>query len=156
MHSRNAIKGASIKAVRDPDAMKSLHGFRQRAGKLGGKRGNRKRTKKGGADTLRPRPGNAHKLRFNACKLPASTSRTSLLHYSSGRWWKWVGDGVPVVWRRARGGCGPWPLGGCVASRCVSRNCHFALEQFRVGVAWLAWVPVRVARQIDTKEWPMT
>jgi len=93
-----AITGERIKAARDPGAMKSLIGMCQKAwgvGKVVGKRHRKKGFGMGmgmgmgvrmegsepGAGTLRPRPGNAHKLRFNACKLPASTSWTSLLHY---------------------------------------------------------------------------
>lgn len=104
MHIGRAIKGERIKAAGDPVAMKRPSGTcRSMYGrglwtKVAGKRHLGQQDGMGdeegwvtGAVTLRPRPGNAHKLRFNACKLPASTSWDEFiaLQLVEGRWAEW-------------------------------------------------------------------
>lgn len=141
MHIGRAIKGERIKAAGDPVAMKRPSGTcRSMCGrglwtKVAGKRHLGQQDGMGdeegwvtGAVTLRPRPGNAHKLRFNACKLPASTSWVEFiaLQLVEGRWTGLAGRSVAWSFEGR--------AGRFVGSRCVSRNCHFALERFRARI----------------------
>lgn len=93
---------------------------------------------KGWRRTCKPRPGNAHKLRFNACKLPASTSWTSLLHYS---WLTWCRMGARAVAWLSRGN--PKDVQGAVVTPDVGGPCSAIatshLSNSALVLEWVAW-----------------